>query len=92
MKKFWKRIIITALIVLLFVPAPFRIVYKDGGTRDIMALTYRIVIWNVMVDDNEINSYLVKDGIYHRRAFYILPFNWKSIDELWKMEIKRYSK
>ena len=92
MKKFWKIIISIMLTVLLFVPAPFKIIYKDGGTRDIMALTYRIVIWNRLVEENEINNDLVNNGIYHRTAFYILPFNWKNIDELWKMEMNRYSK
>ena len=45
-KKIWILIVaVTVLLAVLFVPIP-KGSLDDGGTRDYIALTYRIVDWN----------------------------------------------
>lgn len=75
-KKIWIPII-TAVVLLavLFVPIPSG-TYKDGGTREYTALTYKIVDWNK----------LTSDGKYDKTKIYFFPNNIKSIDELWLYE------
>ena len=75
-----KKILITAIVVLillavLFVPIPSG-AYKDGGTREYRALTYKVVAWNR----------LSGNGIYDETKTYWFPDNFKSIDELWEEE------
>ena len=50
--------------------------YQDGGTREWIALTYKIVKWNR----------LSVDGSYEKVRFYGPADKGKSIDELWKLE------
>ena len=49
-KKIWIPIVIVALLAILVIPIPTG-VYKDGGTREYTALTYKIVDWNRMTGD-----------------------------------------
>ena len=83
-----KRIIIIAVIVLalliMFLPIP-RGTYRDGGTKDYGALTYRIVVWN------RLNEQINEDGYdtYHKTSVFWFPDNFKSIDELWEIERSR---
>lgn len=74
-KKIWIPILIAVVVAVLFVPIPTG-VYKDGGTREFTALTYKIVDWNRITDD----------GIYSKTKIYFLPYNFKSIDGLWYYE------
>lgn len=75
-KKIWVPIVIVVLLALLFIPIPSG-VYKDGGTREYTALTYKVVDWNRMVG---------ADSIYDATRVYFLPNNFKSIDSLWYYE------
>ncbi len=73
-KKLW----IIAWIILpaiLFVPIPMAS-YDDGGTREWVALTYKIVDWNK----------ISVDGIYEKVRFYGPADKNKSIRELWELE------
>jgi hypothetical protein len=72
-KKIW---IIIVILLVLITPIPGG-TYKDGGTKEYKALSYRIVVWNRLMD---------VDGFYHKTSVYWFPDNFKSIDELWKME------
>ena len=74
-KKRWIPIAAAAAAALLFVPIPTGH-YKDGGTRDYTALTYKIVDWNR----------LTGDGIYHETRAYFFPNHFRSIDSLWHMD------
>ena len=75
-KKIWIPIIAAVvLLAVLFVPIPSG-TYKDGGTREYTALTYKIVDWNK----------LTSDGKYDKTKIYFFPNNFKSIDELWAYE------
>ena len=74
-KKIWIIIAIAAILAILFVPIPTG-QYKDGGTREYTALTYKIVNWNR----------LTEDGTYDETRVYFFPNNFKSIDSLWQME------
>ena len=82
------RIIILAIIVLalliMFLPIP-RGTYRDGGTKDYSALTYRIVVWN------RLNEQINEEGSdkYHKTSVFWFPDNFKSIDELWEIERSR---
>ncbi len=75
-KKGWLIILAAGLLVaILFTPIP-KSPYKDGGTREYSALTYKIVDWNR----------LTTDSIYEATKVYWFPNNFKSIDELWTSE------
>lgn len=75
-KKKWIPIIAAViLLAILFVPIP-RGSLDDGGTKDYIALTYRIVDWNR----------LSADGVYEKTCIYFGSDRNKSIDELWQME------
>ena len=74
-KKNWIPIVIVALLAILVIPIPTG-VYKDGGTREYTALTYKIVDWNRMTGD----------ATYDETKVYFFPYNFKSIDGLWYYE------
>ena len=75
-KKIWLPIIAAVVpLAVLFVPIPSG-TYKDGGTREYAALTYKIVDWNK----------LTSDGKYDKTKIYFFPNNFKSINELWTYE------
>lgn len=75
-KRIWIPIIAAVvLLAVLFVPIPSG-TYKDGGTREYAALTYKIVDWHK----------LTADGTYDKTKIYFFPNNFKSIDELWAYE------
>lgn len=73
-KKIWIPIVIV-LIAVLFIPIPSG-VYKDGGTREYTALTYKIVKWNR----------LTGDSTYDKLRVYLFPNNFRSIGSLWTHE------
>ena len=78
-KKIWIPIAaVVVLLAVLFVPIP-RGSYDDGGTREWVALTYKIVDWNK----------IYVDGIYEATRIYFGEDRNKSISELWKMERNR---
>lgn len=70
-----KRIVLIIVFLILVIPIPSG-VYKDGGTREFTALTYKIVDWNR----------LTGDSTYNKTKVYFFPNNFKSIDGLWYME------
>jgi len=74
-KKLWIPLLVLALAVVLFVPIP-RGVYRDGGTREYAALTYKLVDWNR----------LYRGGVYEKTRLYLFPDNFKSVDTLWEQE------
>lgn len=75
-KKIWIAITVAVVtFAVLFVPKPGNI-YKDGGTREYNALTYKIVKWNR----------LSEEGSYSKTQVYFFPESLKSIDELWQEE------
>ena len=74
-KKFWIPIAGAALAAVLFVPLPSG-TYKDGGTREYTALTYKVVDWNRLMGDT----------VYDQTKFYAFPNNFKDIDTLWESE------
>ena len=75
-----KRIIIMIIVVLavLFIPSFPGTVFRDGGTRELKALAYKIVIWNR----------LTEEGTYHKTRVYFFPKNMKGIDDLWEIEME----
>ena len=75
-KKIWLPIVIIVLLAILVIPIPTG-VYKDGGTREYTALTYKIVDWNRLTDSG---------GIYEKTKVYFFPYNFKSIGDLWYYE------
>ena len=67
--------ILIALLA-LFVPVPHG-TYKDGGTKDWISLTYRIVKWNRLLEYG---------SDYQRTCVYWFPDNFRFIDKLWEIE------
>lgn len=77
-----KRIVIIMLILLLLlVPIPTSL--NDGGTMVRTSLRYKIVKWNKLVEPTaESPEY------YRETSVYWFPDNFKSIGELWGMEMQ----
>ncbi len=75
-----KKVILIILAILIFLAVFFIPIpkgpYKDGGTREYAALTYKIVDWNR----------LTQSGTYDKTKVYLFPENFKSISELWHYE------
>ena len=74
--------IIVVILLVLFLPIPNpkgRV--EDGGTKEYCALTYKIVVWNKIIADSEKGN-----STYHKTSVFWIPDNFKSIDELWKIE------
>lgn len=85
-KKIWIPIIVVViLLAILFVPIP-QGSYDDGGTREYIALTYKIVDWNRLTDFG--------DGpvLYEKTRIYGPADKNKSIDELWERESAQFGK
>ena len=81
-----KRIIIGIIVVILlvlFLPIPNpKGSVEDGGTRDYCALTYKIVVWNKFIVDENTGEFYT----YHKTSVFWIPDNFKNIDELWNIE------
>jgi len=83
-KKIWIPIAAAVfLLAILFVPIPMGS-YDDGGTREWVALTYKIVDWNRLTVQKGAESTL-----YEKTRVYFGADKNKSIDELWEYEITR---
>lgn len=76
-KKILILVIIFAVLAVLFVPVPTG-AYEDGGTTVYQALTYKIINWNRITGND----------IYKATSVYFFPDNFKSVDSLFKQEIK----
>ena len=75
-KKIWIPIVVAVvLLAILFVPIPNGQM-KDGGTRVYSALTYKIVDWNRLYNDE----------IYSATKVYFGADAWKSVDDLFAEE------
>ncbi len=86
-KKIWMPITaVVVLLLILFVPIP-QGSYDDGGTREYIALTYKIVDWNRIHDNGG-------DGpaFYEKTRIYGFTDRNKSIDELWERESAGFAK
>ena len=76
-KKIWIPIAaVVVLLAVLFVPIP-KGSFDDGGTREYVSLTYKIVKWNRIVSADE---------VYEKTRIYFGADRNKTIDELWKLE------
>ncbi|MBR4880543.1 MAG: hypothetical protein IKU19_01330, partial [Clostridia bacterium] len=76
-KKIWIPIAaVIAILAVLFVPIP-KGTYDDGGTREYVALTYKIVRWNKI---------LSKENRYTKTRVYFGADRNEDIDELWDKE------
>ena len=86
MKKKWMiaGLALIALALVLFLPIP-QGVCEDGGTRVYAALTYKIVVWNKIMDEVDENREPVHH-FYRRTTVFWYPDNQKKIDALWELE------
>ncbi len=76
-KKMWISIAtVFVLLAVLFTPIP-KCSYDDGGTREYVALTYKIVDWNRIT---------MADETYQKTRIYFGTDRNKTIDELWELE------
>ena len=73
------------ILLILFLPIP-RGTCQDGGTREYAALTYKIVVWNRLLSEAGQDGRLPAVSRYHKTSVFWLPDNFRSIDELWKIE------
>lgn len=51
---------------------PIRDIYKDGGTRTYTALTYKVIVWNHMLDSDA-----TKTGV----EVHLFPNNFRRLDD-----------
>ena len=78
-KKIWIPIVLILVVAaILFVPIP-QGTYDDGGTREYLAATYKIIDWNKMTTD----------GVYEKTRVYFGKDRNKSLGELWEEEAQR---
>ena len=75
-KKKWVIIPIIILLFVLVIPIPTGI-YRDGGTMEFTALTYKVVRWKHMHDSFQ---------TYDKLKIYPFPMNLLSIDDLFEKE------
>lgn len=80
-KKLLTLIIALALVIVLFVPFGYAS-YDDGGTVRFTSLTYTVVKWNRYESDWSTGEMELE--LYQNTCFYLLPDNFKSLDELWE--------
>ena len=78
-------LIIAAVLLIMFLPFKSS-TYEDGGTRDYRALTYRVVVWNKLIAEVNDDGSAGQVNAYHKTSVFWIPDNFKSIDELWKLE------
>ncbi len=72
-------IIISAIILVLILVIPMPISpLRDGGTREYVALTYKVVDWNHYYGDGK---------IFDETKIYFFPDNFASITELANREL-----
>ena len=76
-KRKWIFTIVVFLLLICLIPIPVG-PSKDGGTREYKALTYKIIVWNRLGD--------VDADTYHKTRLYLIPDNFRSVDELWLRE------
>ena len=74
-KRIWIPLVVLFVAAVLLVPVPSG-EYRDGGTQEYTALTYKIVDWNR----------LTADTAYDKTKIYFFPDNFKSVDQLWETE------
>ena len=74
-KTLWIVLAAVALLAVLFLPIPGES-YDDGGTREYVALTYKIVDWNRQTDE----------GIYEATRVYWFGDKELPMEELWLRE------
>jgi len=74
-KRIWIPIVIVVILAILFVPIPTGTM-KDGGTKVYSALTYKIVKWNRLYNDD----------MFTETKVYFGTDSWKSIDDLFAEE------
>ena len=73
-------IIICAIVLVLILVIPMPIgPCLDGGTREYVALTYKVVDWHSLYDD---------DKILDKTSFYFFPDNLSSYEELLERELR----
>ena len=74
-----KIVIICAIILILILVIPMPISpLRDGGTREYVALTYKIVDWHAFYDDK----------ILDKTSVYFFPDNFSSLTELRERELR----
>lgn len=64
--------ILGTVVLLLILFFPIRELYKDGGTRTYTALTYKVIIWNHMLDTGT-----TKTGV----EVHLFPNNFRRLDD-----------
>ena len=75
-----KIVIICAIILILILVIPMPISpLRDGGTREYVALTYKVVDWHAFYDD---------DKILDKTSVYFFPDNFSSYEELLERELR----
>lgn len=75
-RKFWIVSAVVLLLAVLLLPMPIAPA-RDGGTREYVALAYKVVKWRRFYGD---------DKQYIQTKVYFIPDNFKSLDELWEEE------
>lgn len=87
-----KKILLSVLVPLLvcavlFVPIP-RGVCEDGGTRDYRALTYRLVVWNRIMEFPGEGGASHVPAVYRGVSVYWFSEADGSIDDLFRREMQ----
>ena len=78
-------IILVILFVLAVLCIPTSSNYRDGGTKEYVAVLYKMVEWRHMYSYVDENGEVGHDT-YIKKVVYWYPDSRKSLDELWEIE------
>ncbi len=87
-----KRKVLVVIMIAVILLCPFHIsVYRDGGTKVYSSLAYKVVQWKKVLSqqgDDHIDSDtgLESANPYRKTRIYLLPDNFRSLDDLWESE------
>ncbi len=86
-KKIWTVILVVILFLVVPIPAG---PYKDGGTKEYKAMTYRVIKWNKLlnIQYTDLDFPEFQHGCFHKTSVYWFPDNFESQRKLYDSEIK----
>ncbi len=84
-----KIIFLIIIIVLLVLFLPLPVGTTDGGARVYSALTYKIIKWHKLVAETNSNGSVDTVYFYNKTSVFWIPDKYKSIGELWKMDLEK---
>lgn len=81
-------VIIVAVLLVLFMPISIETL-ADGGSKVYGALTYKVIVWHNQMIQTDEEASLTGETANSKKSVFWFPDNFKSIDELRKIELNK---